>query len=67
MNAGVDNFPGADKPLDPIYFKLKIIYGNVSMRPEDVMMIEIVGGGPAGLYFALLMKKADISHKFKLY
>lgn len=31
------------------------------------MRIEIVGGGPAGLYFAILMKKAHPTHQVRVY
>lgn len=31
------------------------------------MKINIIGGGPAGLYFAILMKTADASHQIKIY
>jgi anthraniloyl-CoA monooxygenase len=31
------------------------------------MKINIIGGGPAGLYFAILMKQADTSHEIKIY
>ena len=31
------------------------------------MKINIIGGGPAGLYFAILMKKADRSHEIAVY
>jgi anthraniloyl-CoA monooxygenase len=31
------------------------------------MKINVIGGGPAGLYFAILMKKADASHQIKIY
>ncbi len=31
------------------------------------MKINIIGGGPAGLYFAILMKAADASHQIKIY
>jgi len=31
------------------------------------MKINIIGGGPAGLYFAILMKKAEASHRIKIY
>src|ERR1051325_10807107 len=31
------------------------------------MKINIIGGGPAGLYFALLMKKRDEAHEIAVY
>ena len=31
------------------------------------MKITIIGGGPAGLYFAILMKRADASHEIDVY
>src|SRR6266850_4518632 len=31
------------------------------------MKIKIIGGGPAGMYFAILMKKADPAHEITIY
>jgi anthraniloyl-CoA monooxygenase len=31
------------------------------------MKINVIGGGPAGLYFSILMKKAEASHRIKIY
>src|SRR5262245_49879975 len=31
------------------------------------MKITIIGGGPAGLYFAILMKQSDPTHKITIY
>jgi anthraniloyl-CoA monooxygenase len=31
------------------------------------MKINVIGGGPAGLYFAILMKKADAAHRIRIY
>jgi anthraniloyl-CoA monooxygenase len=31
------------------------------------MKINVIGGGPAGLYFAILMKKANASHRIRIY
>ena len=37
-----------------------------SRSVQTEMKIGIVGGGPAGLYFALLMKKLNPSHEIRL-
>ncbi|HEX2268822.1 MAG TPA: FAD-dependent monooxygenase, partial [Pyrinomonadaceae bacterium] len=34
---------------------------------ENVMKITIIGGGPAGLYFAILMKKANPKHRIVIF
>src|SRR3979490_852331 len=31
------------------------------------MKINVIGGGPAGLYFAILMKQADAAHEITIY
>ena len=31
------------------------------------MKINIIGGGPAGMYFAILMKRADAAHDITIY
>src|SRR5207244_8517791 len=31
------------------------------------MKINIIGGGPAGMYFAILMKKTDVAHDITIY
>ena len=31
------------------------------------MKINIIGGGPAGMYFAILMKKANARHQITVY
>jgi anthraniloyl-CoA monooxygenase len=31
-----------------------------------IMKINVIGGGPAGLYFAILMKQADASHQIRI-
>jgi len=31
------------------------------------MKINVIGGGPAGLYFAILMKKTDAAHQIRIY
>jgi anthraniloyl-CoA monooxygenase len=34
---------------------------------REYMKINVIGGGPAGLYFAILMKKADAGHQIKIH
>ena len=34
---------------------------------ENALKIEIIGGGPAGLYFSILMKKSNPEHQIKVY
>ncbi|MGB8508233.1 MAG: FAD-dependent monooxygenase [Pyrinomonadaceae bacterium] len=34
---------------------------------NDSMKINVIGGGPAGLYFAILMKRHDASHAITIY
>jgi anthraniloyl-CoA monooxygenase len=38
-----------------------------SARAGGIMRIVCIGGGPAGLYFAILMKKADPAHDVTVY
>ncbi len=38
-----------------------------AMRPGQEMKINIIGGGPGGLYFAILMKKADPAHQITVF
>ncbi|HEU4768308.1 MAG TPA: FAD-dependent monooxygenase [Pyrinomonadaceae bacterium] len=40
---------------------------NEKWKTENVMKITIIGGGPAGLYFAILMKKANPSHAIEIF
>ena len=37
------------------------------LREFGRMKINIIGGGPAGMYFAILMKKSDPSHEITIY
>src|SRR5690606_22684199 len=43
-------------PLARSSFKLKII--STAQRAEAPMKVSVIGGGPAGLYFSILYKKA---------
>src|SRR5713226_2862103 len=38
-----------------------------TISAESIMKINIIGGGPAGMYFAILMKKADAAHDITIF
>ena len=40
---------------------------NEKRKTENAMNITIIGGGPAGLYFAILMKKVDPAHRIVIF
>ena len=40
---------------------------NEKWKTENAMRITIIGGGPAGLYFAILMKRAEPGHQIRIY
>ena len=41
--------------------------GNRVRQGDSIMKIAVIGGGPAGLYFAILMKKQDPGHAITVY
>ena len=41
--------------------------GNRVRQGDSIMKIAVIGGGPAGLYFAILMKKQDPSHQITVH
>ena len=45
--------------------EFRMIFRTILSMPR--MKINIVGGGPAGLYFALLMKKLDRAHEISIF
>src|SRR6266480_2691845 len=42
-------------------------FSNSTISAERAMNIHIIGGGPAGLYFAILMKRANAAHDITVY
>src|SRR5713226_5204159 len=38
-----------------------------TISAESIMKINIIGVGPAGMYFAILMKKADAAHEITIH
>ena len=46
--------------------RCKVSHAALQYEAKNTMKISVVGGGPAGLYFSILMKKTDPSHEITI-